>query len=106
MAKYNITVKANSDSHCNGTRFTKDIPFPSTVINGNMEHSYFKITLKQVNNVTVYMVRSDKVSEFFNNKIDYLSGDCSITVKGRFPTHKCSRKWFVISPTEKKYEKD
>lgn len=32
MAKYNITVKANSDSHCNGTRFTKDIPFPSTVI--------------------------------------------------------------------------
>ena len=37
MAKYNITVKANSDSHCNGTRFTKDIPFPSTVINGNMD---------------------------------------------------------------------
>lgn len=72
----------------------------------NMEQSYFKITLKQVNNVTVYMVRSDKVSEFFNNKIDYLSGDCSITVKGRFPTHKDSRKWFVISPTEKKYEKD
>lgn len=71
-----------------------------------MEYSYFKITLKQVNNVTVYMVRSDKVSEFFNNKIDYLSGDCSITVKGRFPTHKYSRKWFVILPTEKKYEKD
>lgn len=71
-----------------------------------MEHSYFKITLKQVNNVTVYMVRSDKVSEFFNNKIDYLSGDCSITVKGRFPAHKDSRKWFMISPTEKKYEKD
>lgn len=46
-----------------------------------MEHSYFKITLKQVNTETVYMVRSDKVSEFFNNKIDYLSGDCSITVK-------------------------
>lgn len=72
----------------------------------DMEHSYFKITLKQVNNVTVYMVRSDKVSEFFNNKIDYLSGDCSITVKGRFPTHKDSRKWFVVSPTEKRYEKD
>ena len=52
------------------------------------------------------MVRSDKVSEFFNNKIDYLSGDCSITVKGRFPTHKDSRKWFVVSPTEKRYEKD
>lgn len=72
----------------------------------NMGHSYFKITLKQVNNVTVYMVRSDKISEFFNNKIDYLSGHCSITVKGRYPTHKDSRKWFVISPTEKKYEKD
>lgn len=71
-----------------------------------MEYSYFKITLKQVNNVTVYMVRSDKVSEFFNNKIDYLSGDCSITVKGRFPTYKDSRKWFVVSPTEKRYEKD
>lgn len=37
MAKYNIIVKANSDSHCNGTRFAKDIPFPSTVINGNMD---------------------------------------------------------------------
>lgn len=37
MAKYNITVKANSDSRCNGTCFTKDIPFPSTVINGNMD---------------------------------------------------------------------
>ena len=67
-----------------------------------MEHSYFKITLNQVNNVIDYMVRSDKVSEFFNSKIDYLSGGCSITVKGRYPTHKDSRKWFVISPTEKK----
>ena len=37
MAKYNIIVKANSDSHCNGTRFTKDIPVPSIVINGNMD---------------------------------------------------------------------
>ena len=64
-----------------------------------MGHSYFKITIKQVNTETVYMVRSDKVSEFFNNKIDYLPGDYSIsvTVKGRFPTHKDSRKWFVIS---------
>lgn len=71
-----------------------------------MEHSYFRITLKRTYEVTVFMVRSDKVSEFFNNKIDCLQGDCSITVKGRFPTHKDSRKWFVISPTEKKYEKD
>lgn len=63
-----------------------------------MEYSYFKITLKQTDKVTVYMVRSDKVSEFFNNKIDYLSGDCSITVKGRFQTRKDSRKWFIVSP--------
>lgn len=62
-----------------------------------MEHSYLKITLKQVNTETVYMVCSDKVSEFFNNKIDYLSGNYSITIKGRFPAHKESRKWFVIS---------
>ena len=63
--------------------------------------SYFRITLKQHTGETVYMVRSDKVSEFFNNKIDYLSGDCSITVKGRFPTHKDTRKWFLVSPTNK-----
>lgn len=63
-----------------------------------MEYSYFKITLKQTDEVTVYMVRSDKVSEFFNNKIVYLQGDCSISVKGRFPTHKDSRKWFIVSP--------
>lgn len=67
----------------------------------DMEYSYFRITLKQSDKVTVFMVRSDKVSEFFNNKIDYLSGDCSITVKGRFPTHKDSRKWFMVSSTEK-----
>lgn len=62
-----------------------------------MEYSYFKITLKQSDKVTVFMVRSDKVSEFFNNKIGDLLGDCSITVKGRFPTHKDSRKWFIVS---------
>lgn len=64
--------------------------------------SYFRITLKQITGETVYMVRSDKVSEFFNNKIDYLSGDCSITVKGRFPTHKDTRKWFLVTPTNNK----
>ena len=61
-----------------------------------MEHSYLKVTLKQANAEVCYMVRSDKVSEFFNNKIDYLQGDSSVTVKGRFPTQE-SRKWFVIS---------
>ena len=64
--------------------------------------SYFRITLKQSMGESVFMVRSDKVSEFFNNKIDYLQGDCSITVKGRFPTHKDSRKWFMVTPTENK----
>lgn len=64
--------------------------------------SYFRITVKRDTGEFIYMVRSDKVSEFFNNKIDYLSGDCSITVKGRFPTRKDSRKWFMITPTETK----
>lgn len=64
--------------------------------------TYFRITLKQLTGEFVYMVRSDKVSEFFNNKIDYLSGDCSITVKGRFPTHKDTRKWFLVTPTNNK----
>ena len=62
-----------------------------------MECSYFKITLKQNENVSVYMVRSDKVSEFFNNKLDYLNSNCSVTVKGRYPTHKYTRKWFMIT---------
>ena len=62
-----------------------------------MGHSYFRITLKQTDKESVFMVRSDKVSEFFNNKIDYLQGDIYVTVKGRFPTHKESRKWFVVS---------
>ena len=67
-----------------------------------MEYSYFRITFKQSDKVTVYMVRSDKVSEFFINKIDYLTGDCSVTVKGRFPTLKDLRKWFIVSPIEHK----
>lgn len=62
-----------------------------------MEHSYLKVILKQANTEVCYMVRSDKVSEFFNNKIDYLQCDSSVTVKGRFPTHKECRKWFAVS---------
>ena len=62
-----------------------------------MECSYFKITLKQNDEVSVYMVRSDKVGEFFNNKLDYLNGNCSVTVRGRFSTHKDTRKWFMIT---------
>ena len=63
-----------------------------------MDYSYFKITLAQTDKETVFMVRSDKVSEFLNNKLDYLQGDCKITVKGRFPTHRYSSKWFIVSP--------
>lgn len=66
-----------------------------------MGGSYFRITLQQATGTTIYMVRSDKISEFFNCKIDYLQGDCSITVKGRFPTHKDTRKWFLVSTTVK-----
>jgi hypothetical protein len=64
-----------------------------------MEYSYFRITLKQTDKVTVFMVRADKVSEFFNNKMDYLNGDCSVTIQGRFPTHKECRKWLEV-PTK------
>lgn len=63
--------------------------------------TYFRITIKSDTASTVYMVRSDKVSEFFNNKIDYFSGECSVTVKGRFLTHKDTRKWFIVSPKDK-----
>jgi hypothetical protein len=59
-------------------------------------YSYFKVTLSTNNVPVTYMVRSDKVSEFFNRFIDYASKDISITVKGRFSTHKESRKWFQL----------
>ena len=62
-----------------------------------MECSYFKITLKQNDEVSVYMVREDKVSEFFNTKLDYLNGNCSVTVKGRFSTHLLPREWFLLT---------
>ena len=62
-----------------------------------MECSYFKITLKQNEELSVYMVRSDKLGEFFNNELDYLNGNCSVTVNGRFSTHKDTRKWFIIT---------
>ena len=64
-----------------------------------MGHSYFKFTVKQTDKVTVYMVRQDKVCEFYSKVIDYVLGDCSITIKGRYTTNKDSRKWFVLPPT-------
>lgn len=63
----------------------------------NKDYSYFKFTIKRETGETVaYMVRSDKVSEFVNNKIDYLQANCNITIKGRFQTHKKSSQWFKI----------
>ena len=62
-----------------------------------MECSYFKITLKQNDNVFVYMVRSDAVGEFFNDNLGYLNGNCSVTVKGRFSTHLLPREWFKLT---------
>ena len=62
-----------------------------------MAYPYFKITLKQKEEVSVYMVRSDKLGEFFYNKLDYLNGDCSVTVKGRYTTYKYPFKWFILT---------
>lgn len=65
MAKYNITVKAKSDSFCNGTSFTKDIPFPSTVINGNMDDvanhiNKMLIGIYNMNKINIQVVRFPK----------------------------------------------
>lgn len=65
-------------------------------------YSYFKFTIKSENGTVEYMVRSDKVSDFVNNKIDYWSESVNITITGRFSTHKDSRKWFQINNTIKK----
>lgn len=74
MAKYNITVKANSDSHCNGTRFTKDIPFPSTVINGNMDdvanHINKMLTgIYNMNKISIQGVRFPKTMYAYKSNI-------------------------------------
>lgn len=74
MAKYNITVKANSDSHFNGTRFTKDIPFPSTVINGNMDdvanHINKMLTgIYNMNKITIQGVRFPKTMYAYKSNI-------------------------------------
>lgn len=74
MAKYNITVKASSDTICNGTRFTKDIPFPSTVINGNMndvaEHINKMLTgIYSMNRITLQGVRYPKTLYAYKSNI-------------------------------------
>ena len=57
MAKYNIIVKANSDAYCNDIRFTKDIPFPSTVINGNMDD-----VVNHINNMLTGIYNMNRIS--------------------------------------------
>lgn len=74
MAKYNIIVKANSDAHCNGTRFTKDIPFPSTVINGNMNdvanHINKMLTgIYNMNRISIQGVRYPKTMYAYKSNI-------------------------------------
>lgn len=63
-------------------------------------YSYFKVTLTVNGTPSTFMVRSDKVSEFFNRFIDYANHDINVTVKGRFDTHKDSRKWFQLKDKE------
>ena len=77
MAKYNITVKASSDTICNGTRFRKDIPFPSTVINGNMgdvaNHiNKMLLGIYNMNKITIMGVRFPKTTYSYKSNLDYI----------------------------------
>lgn len=74
MVKYNIIVKANSEVSCNGTRFTKDIPFPSTVINGNMDdvanHINKMLTgIYNMNKISIQGVRFPKTTFAYKSNI-------------------------------------
>lgn len=64
------------------------------MVTGN--YSYFKFHIVGETTESTYMVRSDKVSEFVNNKIDYWTESVKVTITGRFNTHKESRKWFIL----------
>lgn len=87
MAKYNITVKANSDARCNGTRFTKDIPFPFTIINGNMDdvanHINKMLTgIYNMNRISIQSVRFPKTMHAYKSNIAdiYANGYGFVTV--------------------------
>ncbi len=64
-----------------------------------LEHNYLKFIIKSESDgmVKIFMVRTDKVSEFVNNKLDFWSESVNVTIKGRFTTHKESRKWFQLN---------
>lgn len=75
MAKYIITVKAKSDSFRNGESFTKHIPFPSTVIDGNMDdvanHINKMITgIYNMNKINIQGVRFPKTMYAHKCNID------------------------------------
>lgn len=87
MAKYNITVKANRAASCNGTRFTKDIPFPTTVINGNMDdvanHINKMLTgIYNMNRISLQGVRFPKTTHAYKSNIEdiYAIGYGFVTV--------------------------
>lgn len=87
MAKYNIIVKANSDAHYSGTRFTKVIPFPSTVINGNMDdvanHINKMLTgIYNMNRISIRGVRYPKTMFAYKSNIEdiYAIGYGFVTV--------------------------
>lgn len=74
MAKYIITVNAKSDSYCNGTRFTKDVPFPSTVINGDMNDvanhiNKMLLGIYNMNKITIQGVRFPKTTYAYKSNL-------------------------------------
>lgn len=66
-----------------------------------MTYAYFRVILKQSGKVTVYMVRSDKMNQFFKSNCVGLM-PTSITIKGRYYERTdVPRKWYAVVPTEK-----
>lgn len=66
-----------------------------------MTYAYFRVILKQSGKVTVYMVRSDKMNQFFKSNCVELRST-SITIKGRYYERTdVPRKWYAVVPTEK-----
>lgn len=70
-----------------------------------MIYSYFRVIFKQGDTVTVYMVRADKMSQFFKSScVAQLLGG-SITIKGRYYERTdVPRKWYAVEPSDKDRE--
>lgn len=92
MAKYIITVKGNSncvtvEANCNSSCFTKDIPFPSAVINGNMDdvanHINKMLTgIYDMNRISIKGVRFPRTTFAHKSNIEdiYATGHGFVTV--------------------------